>query len=92
MRDFLLSRELFLSIEHWQGWDDNHIQYPCLPVPENLFCPTNKYFSNPVIILLEITPLNELYFFWITLINELGGEFWLIITSGGSETTGTSDD
>ena len=31
-------------------------------------------------------------FFKITLINELGGEFWLIITSGGSETTGTSDD
>ena len=33
-------------------------------------------------ILLEIPPSHELYFSW----------FWLIITSGGSETTGTSDD
>ena len=54
MRDFLLSRELFLSIEQWQGWDDNHIQFPCFPVPENLFCPANKYFSNPVIILIQV--------------------------------------
>ena len=37
-------------------------------------------------ILLEIPLSHELYFFWITLINKLGGWFWLIITSGGSET------
>ena len=52
MRDFLLSRGLFLSIELRQGWEDNHIPYP--HVPENLFRPANKYFSNPVIILIQL--------------------------------------
>ena len=33
-------------------------------------------------ILLEIPPLHELYFFRIILINELGGGFSLIFTSG----------
>ena len=52
MRDSLLSRGLFLSIELRQGWEHNHIPYP--HVPENLFRPVNKYFSNPVIILIQL--------------------------------------
>ena len=61
------------------------------PTHEDIW-PFDSPVNTTVHILLEIPPSHELYFFWITLINELGGWFWLIITSGGSETTGTSDD
>ena len=43
-------------------------------------------------ILLEIPPIHECDFFWITEINELEGVFCWIITSEGSATTETSDD
>ena len=54
---------------------------------------TSKAASSQIKnILLKIPPLNECDFSWITEINELGGVFCWIITSVGSETTGTSDD
>ena len=43
-------------------------------------------------LVLEIPPINECDISWITDINELEGVFCWIITSVGSETTGTSDD